>query len=41
MLGHADPSFTSRTYAHSSDEAMQTASVALASLFETGSQGSV
>lgn len=35
MLGHADASFTLRTYAHSSDEAMGTASAALASLFET------
>ena len=36
MLGHADPAFTLRTYAHSSDEAMQTASTALASLFSSG-----
>lgn len=35
-----DPSFTSRIYAHSPDEAMQTASAALASLFETGNSGS-
>jgi hypothetical protein len=41
VLGHADPSFTLRTYAHSSDEAMQTASAALANLFETGDRGPV
>ena len=37
MLGHADPSFTLRTFAHSSDEGMHAAATALASLFETGS----
>jgi len=37
MLGHADPAFTLRTYAHSSDEGMQAAATALATLFETGS----
>jgi integrase len=34
MLGHADPAFTLRTYAHSSDDAMTAASSTLATLFE-------
>lgn len=36
ILGHADPAFTLRTYAHSSDGAMAAASATLASLFESG-----
>lgn len=36
VLGHADPAFTLRTYAHSSDEAMAAAITTLANLFEAG-----
>jgi integrase len=41
MLGHADASFTLRTYAHSSDESKAAASKTLANLFETRSAGSL
>jgi integrase len=41
VLGHADASFTLRTYAHSCDESMRTATAVLASLFETRAVGSV
>jgi integrase len=34
MLGHADPAFTLRTYAHSSDEALTAASSALSGFFD-------
>ena len=40
MLGHADPAFTLRTYAHSSDDATTAASSTLATLFEAD-RGSV
>jgi hypothetical protein len=36
MPGHADPAFTLRTYAHSSDEAMDGAAKTLANLFTAG-----
>jgi integrase len=35
VLGHADASFTLRTYVHSSDDATRTATAVLARLFET------
>jgi integrase len=36
VLGHADPSFTLRTYAHSTDEAVTAATATLAGLLSAG-----
>lgn len=41
ILGHADPAFTLRTYAHSSDEAKRAATATLASLFDAPSAESL
>jgi integrase len=41
ILGHADPAFTLRTYAHSTDEGQRAASATLASLIAAPVAGSL